>query len=288
MTTILLLGASGNVGSEFLSQLSEDPMVTVVAPSRTEFSLLGHGATILAYLRSCAPDIIINCAAWTDVVGAEYENNAEKVYALNATLWDKILPYANTKNVRVVHFSTDYVFGGDDWSPRVETDVARPMTQYGRSKLIGETALLDRADNCLVIRTSSLYGRTASTSHKRSFLDHLKIGNLHTIDCRLRMTPTPIPRLVELVIHNLLYRNDLQGLFHMTPQGSCTWYEFANYVKTIAKLPITITPTVVPHDAVPRPLYTVLENERLRYNGLDHFAHWTIEATRLLKSGRLL
>ena len=170
------------------------------------------------------PDMVINCAAWTDVDGAESQE--EQAFEVNATGAGIVAVAAEEVGSKVLYVSTDYVFNGGKEGPYIETDLPAPISAYGRTKLAGEQATVAASRRSFVVRTSGLFG----------------IGGPNFVDTMLRLgeggevlvvhdqvaSPTYTWHLAYGLIR--LIDSDSFGLHHMAAGGSCSWYEFAREI----------------------------------------------------------
>jgi dTDP-4-dehydrorhamnose reductase len=170
------------------------------------------------------PDMVINCAAWTDVDGAESQE--EQAFEVNATGAGNLAAAAEQAGSKVLYVSTDYVFNGGKEGPYVETDLPAPISAYGRTKLAGEQATVAANRRSFVVRTSGLFG----------------IGGPNFVDTMLRLgkggevlvvhdqvaSPTYTWHLAYGLIR--LIDSDSFGLHHMAAAGSCSWYDFAREI----------------------------------------------------------
>jgi dTDP-4-dehydrorhamnose reductase len=279
MSVIAILGGTGLLGSKFVRQLRYNTSHEIHAPTRTELDLTSSNA-IRLWLYAVSPRIIINCAAWTDVVGAEDPDNAKMVNALNITLPAILANYAHNVNARLIHFSTDYVFDGTLDRPYTEFDLPNPINVYGRSKYDGERAIMaNEHSNYVIIRTSSLYATTRqeSPSFVDKVIDHA--GGEMTIYTGVRMTPTPVESLVDIVIHRVM-TSIISGVIHLTPEGSATWLEFAQYINWKLGLGITFNATAVPYDKVPRPAQSVLRSVKTH----NVFLSWQLASSHMIEA----
>jgi len=277
MSGIAILGGTGLLGSEFVRKLHHS--YDIYAPSRTELELTSSNA-VQSWLYTVKPHIIINCAAWTDVVGAEDSDNAEMVHALNVALPAILASYAHNVNARLIHFSTDYVFDGTLDRPYTEFDLPNPINAYGRSKYDGEKAIMaTNFSNYTIIRTASLYATTRHTSP--SFVDKVidHAGREMTLYTGVRMTPTPVESLVDIVIQRVM-TSIISGVIHLTPSGSATWLEFAQYINFQLGLGITFNTTSVPYDKVPRPAQSVLRSVKTH----NVFLSWQFASSPMIEA----
>ncbi len=170
------------------------------------------------------PDVVINCAAWTDVDGAE--SREQEAFEVNATGAGNVAAAAEEIGAEVLYVSTDYVFNGGKEGPYVETDLPAPISAYGRTKLAGEQATVEANRRYFVVRTSGLFG----------------IGGPNFVDTMLRLgkggevlvvhdqvsSPTYTWHLAYGLVR--LLDSESFGLHHMAAGGSCSWYDFAREI----------------------------------------------------------
>jgi dTDP-4-dehydrorhamnose reductase len=175
--------------------------------------------------------------------------------------------------------STDYVFDGAKRSPYEEKDAPRPLNVYGNTKLSGEYFVRSIVDKHFVVRTSAIYGKNPCRAKGgRNFVElMLKLaaerGEVKVVDGEI-VTPTPTEELSRQIV--ALSQTDFYGLYHATAEGSCSWYEFAREIFTVANVPVRLQvagPNEFPAK-VPRPTYSVLENRALKNHGLSVFKPW--------------
>ena len=209
-------------------------------------------------------DTIVNCAAYTDVEGAE--DNINMAYAINSTAVTHMAEVCKRLNVRLIHISTDYVFGGDRErrTPYTEGDRTAPLNIYGRSKAEGEVAVIEH--DGIVIRTSWLYAPWG----KNFVLTMLRLGREHAeisvVDDQ-RGTPTSALGLARAIV--LMVDTDaidtMRGIYHYTDGGECTWYDFACEIMTQAGLVCRVKPctSMERNMRAERPAYSVLNTARI-------------------------
>jgi dTDP-4-dehydrorhamnose reductase len=207
------------------------------------------------------------------------ESEPDKAFAVNALGARNLALVARDIGAVLTHVSTDYVFDGGKTSPYEETDAPRPLNVYGNTKLAGEYFVRSILDRCFVLRTSGLYGKAPCRAKGgRNFVDlMLKLakerGEVRVVDSE-RVTPTSTRELARQMV--VLSRCDRYGLYHATPEGSCSWYEFAQEIFLIssAKVSLKIAAADEFPAKVPRPSYSVLENRALKLFGLNTFGPW--------------
>ena len=250
---ILLLGHKGMLGHDLLTTLALDH--EVIGRDIEDFDI--------ASLQDCrslvddaAPDIVVNAAAYTDVDGCE--TNMDKCFAVNAEGVNNVAMACKESHVKVVHFSTDYVFDGTKGEPYLETDTPNPINTYGQSKLQGELYLRALTDNFLIVRTSWLYGKNGKNFVKAILARAEETGKLTVVHDQIG-SPTYTVDLAGAV--KVLIENGQKGIFHVTNRGRCSWYEFALKILEYAgKTDVEIKPIITAelNRKALRPAYSVL------------------------------
>ena len=207
-----------------------------------------------------APEVIVNCAAWTDVDGAEADEAA--ALAVNGAGAANLARAAVAHGARVVQVSTDYVFDGSATRPYVESDPTAPISAYGRTKLAGERAVLDASPDHAVVRTAWLFG-PAGPNFVATMLALAAAGRdevavvTDQVGC-----PTFTGHLAEKLIEVAAERR--AGILHAAAAGHCSRHEFAQAIFAASGYDVRVTATT--SDAVaraaPRPAWSVLASER--------------------------
>jgi len=248
-----------------------EPDWDVCAVGRGELDVTDPAA-VRAALRELAPTVVVNCAAWTDVDGAEAEPDA--ALAVNGAGAGHVARAAAEVGARAIQLSTDYVFSGEEGRPYVESDLPNPRSSYGRSKLAGELEVLAVADAHIVVRTSWLFGQGG-----RNFVDTmLGLGEereeVSVVDDQVGC-PTWTVDLAGGVLE--LARRAATGarsggatgagsggVYHVAAAGSCSWYELAREIFDQAGVACRVTPTTTAAVSrpAPRPAFSVLASER--------------------------
>jgi len=250
---ILVLGYKGMLGTDLVADLGGTHDVTgkdiddfdIASPSECRGVIEESGA-----------DVVINAAAYTNVDGCETDEAGS--FAVNADGVKNVALACRESGIKLVHFSTDYVFDGMKKNPYVEEDVCSPINAYGRSKLRGEEYLREVSDNYLLIRTSWLYGK-----HGRNFVKAIveraeKTGKLEVVDDQTG-SPTYTVDLAAAV--RVLIEGDHRGVFHLTNRGVCTWYQFALKIleyRDMGNVGIVPIQSAQLGRCAPRPEYSVL------------------------------
>ncbi len=255
---ILLTGHTGQVGWEL--QRCLEPLGEVVAPDRAALDL-SRPDTVAAVVRSTAPDLIVNAAAYTAVDQAERE--ARVCFAVNAESVGVLAQEAAHLGALVVQYSTDYVFDGAKRSPYNEADPTGPINTYGHSKLAGEQELVSSGCRHLILRASWVYAMRG-----RNFvLTMLRLAGqrsqLRVVDDQVG-APTWARDIAVASRAALDRREPLEGVYHVAAAGSTTWFGFASRLLQLQGLDTPVTPIAsseYPTDAA-RPAYSVLDSGR--------------------------
>ena len=218
------------------------------------------------------PDVIVNCAAMTDVDGCERE--PERAYAANALGVRHLAIAAERIHAYVVHVSTDYVFDGTGSRPYHEWDDVHPISEYARSKLGGEEELVRHSSSWAIVRTAWVYGRRGG-DFVSWVLGAFEKGELKGLVDDQTSTPTYAPDLAEMLA--TFARERRQGLFHVTNGGSCSRREQGLAALELRGLDpsgvAAIKSADLPRPAA-RPSYSVLENRALRFSGFPEMRPW--------------
>lgn len=271
---ILLIGAAGQLGQDLLPVLEKGGHKVV--PVTHEQLEICSAEAVREAVASAQPQCIINTAAFHRV--DDCEDQAEKAFAVNVMGVRNLAQAAEHAGAVLVHFSTDYVFGGEARTPYVETDLPQPLSIYAMSKLAGEFAARRYCSRHFVIRTCGLYGMGGSRSKGGNFVETmLKLAaqkkTIRVVADQI-VTPTSTADLAERLAP--LIESENYGLYHMTNTGQCSWHEFAAEVFRLAKITADLQPTDSQSFGAKarRPAYSVLDNCRLRSVGVDEFRSW--------------
>jgi len=177
-------------------------------------------------LQDSAPEIILNCAAFTNVDGCETEQ--QLAMEVNGEAVGFLAELAKATNAVLVHISTDFVFDGAKSSPYLEDDRPNPLSVYGKSKLLGEMKIGQAGlERCFIIRTSWLYGAGGGNFVETMIRLAKERSELKVVDDQ-RGTPTWTDDLAKAIF--ALLETDAYGTYHFSNMGSCSWYEFAQEV----------------------------------------------------------
>jgi dTDP-4-dehydrorhamnose reductase len=270
---IALIGASGQLGTDLREQLRGE----VIPLSQPEFDVRCEDLARAA-LERAAPNVVVNCAAVTNVDGCE--DDPVTAFSVNAAGALHVARSANSIGAAVVYISTDYVFGGQVGrvEPYHEEDAPAPLNVYGASKLAGEQ--LTRAYNrrALVVRTCGLYGRVGARGKGGNFVETMlrlaaQSKPIRVVDDQ-RLSPTSTTACAGVIAE--LVARDATGLVHVAAADSCTWYEFARAILAEQGVAAEIRPIRSSEYAARarRPQFSALCSRRLAQAGAAGCPPW--------------
>ncbi len=219
----LVLGAGGMLGRE-LARVLEEAFPATVSATRAEADVTDR-FRLAAEVERLRPDVVINCAAYTDVDGCE--TDPEKARRVNVEGAGNAARAAAAAGCPVIHISTDFVFDGRKAAPYTEDDTPAPLSEYGRSKHEGERRVAALAPDHLIVRTSWLYG-----SGRSNFVDAIRArarngGTLRVVDDQFG-SPTYVFDLARAVLR--LMERDARGLVHFANAGICSRHDMARFI----------------------------------------------------------
>lgn len=256
---IILGGRTGLLGQSLVEKLQAQDIITIPL-SRSDFNPLNE-ESLTALLEREEPDFLFNTVAYTMVDLAEDEEN--NAHLLNASFPATLGRLCKQLNIKLIHYSTDFVFDGKKDSPYTEIDRTNPKSVYGETKLAGEERLLNLDyEEILIIRTAWLFG-----PHKTNFVH--KIVNFAkerenlTVVHDQNGSPTYTPDLADYSIE--LLKNEAKGIFNVVNSGQASWCELATEAINSCAINCRVDP--VPTSAYPtkatRPPYSVLDTSKL-------------------------
>jgi len=280
---VVLIGANGQLGTD-MKRVFQDAGDTVFPYVHAQLDVCSE-ARIAEVLAETKPDLVLNTAAYHRV--EECEKKSELAFQVNGTAAMNLAIACQKAGATLVHFSTDYVFGGYDRNtPYEETDRPAPLNVYGASKVLGEYLIPDYTDRYFVLRVCGLYGVAGSSGKGGNFVETmLKKGlagdAIRVVDDQV-LTPTYTVDLAEAVRKLVLTRKF--GLYHLSSEGECSWYEFTRHIFASAGIEAKLSPVKSTEFASPvkRPSYSVLSKAKVRALGVS-LPSWKDALPRYLK-----
>lgn len=272
---VLVTGANGQLGTDLCKVLRDFELIPL---THKDIEISDMNSVKQAFNKH-KPDIIINTAAYVRVDDCETEQ--DKAFLINALGARNVAVVAQELGARLIHISTDYVFGGEAeprTTPYTEFDTPVPLSIYGKSKLAGENLVRHFCLRHFIIRVSGLFGTAGSSGKGGNFIETmLRLAREHD---ELRVvkdqvfSPTYTRDLARKIAQ--LMTTEYYGIFHITNRGACSWYEFTTEILKLAGITTPVVP--ITSDQYPqkarRPRYSVLDNSHLRLLGMDDMTTW--------------
>ncbi|AQS51410.1 dTDP-4-dehydrorhamnose reductase [Paenalcaligenes hominis] len=287
MASVLIFGKDGQVGTEL--QRSLLPLASLHAVNRSQADL-GQLEQIHHTLKQVKPKIIVNAAAYTAVDKAE--TDPERAFCVNAKAVEVMADYAKNHHALLVHYSTDYVFAGDQSQPYQETDQPNPQNVYGHSKLAGETHIRESGCDHLIFRTSWVYAGHGNNFMRTMMRLAQQRDQLTVVDDQFG-TPTSAEMLADLTALSIWahQRSQLEsGLYHLTAKDQSSWHGFAQFIveQMVAQgIPVRVKPEqvlAIPSAQYPtpakRPAFSYLDSSKIERALAIELPAWPLHAKR--------
>ncbi len=281
---ILLIGARGQLGRD-LAAAGRAAGHAMLPRTHAELDVRDDAA-VEAQLAAERPDAVISTAAFHQVEACERQPG--EAFATNAFGALNLARACQRHGAMLMHFSTDYVFDGEQRTPYRESDRPRPLNAYGMSKLAGEYLLAANCQRHFIVRTTGLYGVAGSAGKGGNFVETMlkkaAAGEAIRVVHDQVLTPTYTVDLAAKALE--LLATERFGLYHITHEGQCSWFEFAAKIFAFAGLHPDLTPvdSATFASSVRRPAYSVLAKEGLRAAGLTAMPPWEDGLARYLQS----
>ena len=288
---LLITGAKGPLGNELQRQLlsMQSPVAPipecyrgaeVVAIDLQELDLTDRAA-VHAYIKDGGFDLIINCAAFTNVNACETE--FDLAFKVNALAPRYLAEAAEASGAKLIHVSTDYVFRGDGDTPLTEADATGPVTAYGKTKLLGEDYVREACSRYFIARVAWLYGYKGKNFVKTITGAAKKFGKVKVVNDQFG-NPTSA---VDVATHLLLMgATENYGVYHCTNNGICSWYDFTCEILRLSGINAECAPCTTEEYPTPaaRPAYSALDNVMLRLTVGDHMRPWQEAIAEYIKN----
>jgi dTDP-4-dehydrorhamnose reductase len=281
---VLLIGANGQLGTDLNAVLQRRGVKvrSVIEPELDIRNPTACGAMV----GSTEPDIVINTAAFHRVEQCELQPTT--AFEVNAVGARNLAAACSQHGATLVHFSTDFVFDGAKGAPYVETDTPVPQSAYAVSKLASEHMVAYTTRRYFLVRTCGLYGVAGPHGKDGNFVDIMlkkaAAGDrIRVVDDQI-LTPTYTADLAENLAR--LIATQAYGLYHMTNEGQCSWYEFAAAVFEAAAVKADLAPckTIDYPTSVRRPSYSVLSKDKFHALDIGRMPHWRDSLSRYLQA----
>ena len=271
---ILITGANGQLGSE-MRRLGEVSPNTYIYTDVAELDIT-NGDAVAAFVKENAVDIIVNCAAYTNVDKAESDEATAEL--INAKAVENLAKAMKAVNGTLFHISTDYVFGNEGNTPRTEDMPLNPLGVYGRTKLRGEQAVAAVGCKAIIIRTAWLYSEFGNNFLKTMLRLTAEREQLNVVFDQVG-TPTyagDLALAIFSIIEGGVYEGN-EGVYHFSNEGVCSWYDFATEIAIAAgNTACKVQPC---HSSefpspVTRPAFSVLDKSKIKNTFGIEIPHW--------------
>ena len=278
---IMITGCRGQLGSELIACIKagkseigilpqELAEATVIAVDIDELDITNNAA-VSAFVSEKSPDVLINCAAMTNVDGCETMQDV--AFKVNAMGVRNLARASEAVGAKFIHISTDYVFSGDGTTPYIEWDTVAPQSAYGASKALGEKYATDFCSRTFIIRTAWLYGYIGKKFVKTMRRIMRERGGVTVVNDQ-RGNPTNANDLAHHIL--LLSLSEEYGIYHCTGAGECSWFEFACKIAEYSGFGDIVKPCTSAEYPSPtkRPAYSSLRNLALECTIGDNMRDW--------------
>lgn len=281
---VLVTGCKGQLGTEMRRLSAEHTKHRYTYVDIDELDLT-DGEAVKRLVEDCRIDVIVNCAAFTNVDGAETQEEAAR--RVNA---DAVENMARTGR-KIIHISTDYIFSGEGWLPYKEDDEPAPRTAYGRTKREGEERLLALCKDAIVFRTAWLYSPWGKNFVKTMLHYGAEKDEMRVVYDQIG-SPTYAGDLAKAVYAALDADEWKSGVYHFTDEGVCSWYDFTVEILRQANTLLgsnRYKAYVIPIRSeeytylTPRPHYSVLDKQKVKQTFDIQIPHWTESLNECLR-----
>lgn len=278
MIKVAVFGANGQLG-QTIQYLTKDQNQAFIFFGKEEADIT-DSYQIDKIFKSNNFKYCINCAAYTNVDGAEKET--ELAFKINSEGAKKLAESCKANNVILIHLSTDYVFDGANKKPYKTTDITNPLNQYGKSKLKGELNIINTITKFYIIRTSWLYSPFGKNFVK-TIIAKIREGEKLKITTEETGTPTSCLDLCDFIFHLIKNEDIPYGIYNFSARGKTTWYNFALEIAKIKfpKETVCIIPVDKYKTQAKRPLFSVLDLKKTEKN-FKTLNNWTTSLKRVI------
>lgn len=266
---IMVTGANGQLGRDVVSELKQR-RITCLGVDIDDFDIT-NGKEADVAIAAYSPDVVVHCAAYTDVDSAEDE--PEICQKINAEATEMIAKACAKINAAMLYISTDYVFDGSGTTPFETNSPTNPINTYGHTKLAGEFAVKANLSSYFIVRTSWVFGKNG-----KNFVKTMqRLGssrNQVNVVCDQVGSPTYTEDLAELIADMAV--TNKYGTYHASNEGYCSWAEFAEAIFALAdyETKVNFITTEEYHTRAVRPHNSRLSRRCLDENGFARLPHW--------------
>ncbi len=274
---LLVTGVRGQLGHDVVKEC-EKRGITAIGVDIEEMDITNAEACERVINESEA-DAVVHCAAYTAVDAAE--DNIELCQKINAQGTENIVKICRERKIKMMYFSTDYVFNGEGDRPWKTDDERSPLNVYGQTKYEGELAVENSLEKYFILRIAWVFGVNGKNFIKTMLRLGKEKGAVSVVNDQIG-SPTYTADLAVLVVD--MIQTDRYGIYHVTNEGVCSWYEFACQIFKEAKMDVKVTP--VSSEAFPakakRPSNSRMDKSKLTQNGFSPLPSWQDALKRYL------
>ena len=275
---LLVTGVKGQLGHDVVKEC-EKRGITAIGVDIEEMDIT-DAAACEKVIKEAKVDAVIHCAAYTAVDAAE--DNTELCRKINAEGTENIVKVCRELNIKMMYFSTDYVFNGKGDRPWKTDDERSPLNVYGQTKYEGELAVENSLEKYFILRIAWVFGVNGKNFIKTMLRLGKEKGAVSVVNDQIG-SPTYTADLAVLAVD--MIQTDKYGTYHATNEGLCSWYEFACQIFNEANVDVKVTP--VSSDAFPakakRPSNSRMDKSKLTENGFSPLPGWQDALKRYLK-----
>ena len=275
---LLVTGVKGQLGHDVVKEC-EKRGITAIGVDIEEMDIT-DAAACEKVIKEAKVDAVIHCAAYTAVDAAE--DNTELCRKINAEGTENIVKVCRELNIKMMYFSTDYVFNGKGDRPWKTDDERSPLNVYGQTKYEGELAVENSLEKYFILRIAWVFGVNGKNFIKTMLRLGKEKGAVSVVNDQIG-SPTYTADLAVLAVD--MIQTDKYGTYHATNEGLCSWYEFACQIFNEANMDVKVTP--VSSDAFPakakRPSNSRMDKSKLNENGFSPLPGWQDALKRYLK-----
>lgn len=264
-----ITGVNGQLGYDVKRELLERGYTDILAPTRVDLDITNEDA-VKKMIREYRPSVIFHCAAYTAVDKAEEEQ--EKCYQVNVLGTKYLTEAAKEMDAKIIYISTDYVFDGTKEGLYQVEDKVNPVNYYGKTKYLGEN-FVSKYENHIIVRISWVFGINGK-NFIRTMLNLAESHKELNVVCDQIGSPTYTKDLAGLLVN--MFLSNVKGLYHVTNEGYCSWYEFAEFIFKESRKKVKVHPILTKDykTIAKRPLNSKLSKESLDDIGMKRLPEW--------------
>jgi dTDP-4-dehydrorhamnose reductase len=267
---VVVTGAKGQLGQDVMKQLQAENH-EAIGTDRENLDITKE-ANVLKFISEVKPDVILHCAAYTNVDAAE--NDRDTAYQINALGTEYLAKAAKAVDAKMLYISTDYVFDGTATKPYEVDQPTKPLGVYGETKFAGEEMLKQYVEKYFIVRTAWVFGIGGNNFVKTMIRLGEERGEVGVVHDQVG-SPTYTVDLASLMLE--LMKTDKYGTYHATNGGVCSWYEFAVEIfKQAGMSQVKVSPLTTDQFPRPaqRPAYSVLSKRKMEEAGFTPLRDW--------------